>query len=119
MRRTLNGMARTAFTVTAPDRDGETVTPQSADATNGNAFPWTGSELLVIENGDTGEHTASVAVAATPDGNPVDPKAIVVAAGSTVVAGPFPQLYRQSADGMVYVDWDADTSVTVIPILAP
>lgn len=112
-------MARTALTVNVPDRDGVAVTAEPADATNGNSFAWTGREYLIIENGDTASHTGSIATADTVDGLTIPTKDVSVAAGATVIAGPWPDLYEQAPDSLVHLDWDGDTSVTVIVMQAP
>lgn len=112
-------MARTQLTAVTPDRDGVVSTTESADAANGNSVPWTGREVFIIDNGDTASHTASISIADTVDGEPVDPKEVAIPAGETRVAGTYPDVYRQDADGMVYIDWDADTSVTVRTLRVP
>lgn len=112
-------MARATLTPHTPDRDGTTLTSEAADAVNGQQFAWTGADYLLIENTDAAAHTASIVYADTVDGLTVPPKDIPVAAGATVLAGPFPNAYRQDTDGMVYIDWDGDTSVTITLLTVP
>lgn len=110
-------MARTAITPVAPTRSGVTlplVAVDAAAAPNGMAFATDGTSLLVVKNADAASHTCTVQVAdaAKPDGLAVTGRVITVAAGATVYAGNFGPEYRQ-ADGSVYLNFDAATSMTV------
>lgn len=112
-------MARTAFTVHKSDRDGETVVADNADSVNGNSFPFTGRDYLLIENTDVAARTASVLIARTVDGQTVPAKTIPIPASGKKLAGPFPDIYQQDADGLVYVDWDAATGLKITCMSLP
>lgn len=108
-------MPRTAITRKSLTRAGAELDLTGAvDSVNGNVFPTDGTELLFIKNGDASPHTCTIPVgaAAQPDGLTVTGRVITVPAGKTYVAGPFGSAYRQ-ADGTIYLNWDAATSMGV------
>lgn len=109
-------MARTAITKTTPTRSGVAITTLTAvDASaspNGMSFVSDGSELVIVKNGDASPHTMTVDIPVTVDGQAVTDKTVTVAAGATVIAGPFGPEYRQ-ADGTVHLNFDSATSMTV------
>lgn len=66
----------------------------------------TGEVELEIVSTDAGAQSVSVHYAPRPgDGVTTDPEVVPVAAGATVIAGPFPAaLFNQNAEGHIYVD---------------
>lgn len=109
-------MARTVITKTVPTRSGVAITTlTTVDATaapNGMSYATTGREQIIVKNADSVSHTMTVAIPVTVDGQVVPGKTVTIAAGATVVAGPFGAHYRQ-VDGSVYLNFDAATSMTV------
>lgn len=103
-------MARSEITVTEIDRDGVT---QPA-VTNGNAtddhFITGGADgLTIIEivSSDAGAQTVEIvpAPSLTADGLTVNNLSIAVAAGATVLAGPFrTNTFKQDSDNTLYVN---------------
>ena len=108
-------MARTEIVKQTTVRSGAALSLAVVDATaspNGMFYRSDGSELVVIKNADASPHTMTVAIPVTVDGQTVAAKTVTIAAGATVVAGPYGPEYRQ-ADGSVYLNFDAATSMTV------
>ncbi|MDQ3580002.1 MAG: hypothetical protein M3443_20875 [Actinomycetota bacterium] len=109
-------MARTVITKISPVRAGVAITTLTAvDATaspNGMSYLSDGTELVIIKNADAAPHTATFDIPTTVDGQAVTDKTVTIAAGATVVAGPFGPEYRQ-ATGHVHLNFDAATSMTV------
>jgi hypothetical protein len=60
-----------------------------ADITNGNTTPNDGSVRLIIQNTGTAVDTVSVTRTQTVDGASLPVRSITVAAGKTMVVGPF------------------------------
>lgn len=90
----------------------------TAAGAGGDDFTTTGKQYLMIVNGDSSSHTATV-----NDPNSVGPDSakqfnadvdIVVPAGETRIAGPFTAArFRDGADSKVHVTYSAVTSVEV------
>lgn len=142
-------MARTAITTGLVNlgRDGSALAPsaQSADATNGNYVPFTtGSSygafgvILVVANGDASSHTVilrgsgytGAANGAANSGIPspqntvlaqstVGDLSVAVAAGTTRYIGPFTTDRFAQADGTLWIDWSAATSMTITVLQEP
>ena len=113
-------MARTALTTQAPAQTGTVLTFEAANV-DGNMIDGDRSVLLHVINGDASPHTATIQSAATLSGLAVADEPVVVAAGDHAVIGPFdPRTFDRpsgAADpGLIYVDYDAVTSVTVAAV---
>jgi hypothetical protein len=111
-------MARTEITVQDSNQSGITPSYVAADSVNGMMFVNDGKTLLHVKNGDAAAKT--VTITSVPDfyGRSGD-LTISVAAGSEKIMGPYEtHLFNQSGTnlGKVYVDFDADTSVTLTAI---
>jgi hypothetical protein len=85
----------------------------AVDAVNGNQWTYTGRRRLIVNNASASPVTVTVRTntGSNVSGLTVPNRVITVAAGTMtfVIEGPEA---RQSADGMVYVDFSAATSVT-------
>jgi hypothetical protein len=108
-------MARTALTTQAPAQTGTVLTFEAANV-DGNMIDGDRSVLLHVINGDASPHTATIL-----SGLAVADEPVVVAAGDHAVIGPFdPRTFDRpsgAADpGLIYVDYDAVTSVTVAAV---
>lgn len=88
--------APTAITPYAINRstglDMSTVSPTTADATNGNSILNTGNMFVDVHNTNSGStsHIVTFKVTGAVDGNPTTPKSITVLATKTVRLGPWP-----------------------------
>jgi hypothetical protein len=99
---------------TGRNTNGDLVNLQAA-AAGGDSWANTGVEFLVVKNGDVGSHTLTFAIQQALDGNTPSGKQVVVAAGKTIIIGPFSgQLYNdQASPPQIRITYDAVTSVTV------
>jgi hypothetical protein len=112
-------MARTEITVTEASPAGVAPGFQAADAANGMKFRNNHPTILLVRNGGASPITVTVETSVTVEGIAVPDRLITVPAGGDRVIGPFlPAYYDQSgADrGFVFVEFSADTSVTVAAI---
>jgi hypothetical protein len=104
-------MAQTALVVTILKQDqyavvaGDlTVTMAASDATNGNSFPMTGNEILVVQNTDTVAHTFGVTSVADVEGRVDSSLSAYSVAASAIVAIEASILKGwQEADGNLYL----------------
>jgi len=142
-------MARTAIAagLVALGRDTNALAPsaQAADATNGNVVPFTtGSSygafgtLLKVDNADSSPHTVIIrasgytgaASGAANSGIPapqntvltqstVGDLSVVVTNGTTRYIGPFTTDRFAQADGTLWIDWSAATSMTITVLQNP
>lgn len=92
----------------------------AADATNDHEFVNTGREILVMNNGDASQRTATVVSVADENGRTGD-QDLAPAAGEISVAGPFPTSLWNSTLGKVYVNLspgeDANVTFAVLRLL--
>jgi hypothetical protein len=103
-------MAQTALTVTvlkqnnvAVNAGDLTVTMNASDTVNGNSFPCTGNEIILVQNTDTVAHTFTVTSVADALGRTGDLAAYSVAAsGIAAIQESVVQGWRQS-DGNIYM----------------
>lgn len=100
------------LTVATAVRTGVDLTGASA-AGGGDAFLNTGHEILLVTNGDSGSHSATVALQRTLDGQAGTARSVAVAAGKTEAIGPFPPGLYNDTNGLVQISYSAVTSVTV------
>lgn len=114
-------MPRTAVTPQAATSVGSTVTFEPANV-DGNSFTPKQGRALHVRNGSASPITVTVPTPVTSDGLSVADRAIVLEAGAHGVFGPGSSavagIYAQ-ADGVVYVDYSAVTTVTVAVIDHP
>ena len=117
-------MARTALTkTTAPGAyptAGTTLTWNDADAANGNTFPMTGRDLVLVRNGHaTTAKTYTVTSAADAQGRSKNITAESVAAGVVRVLGPFRNKNGWAqASNAFYIDGE-DNNVKIAVIVLP
>src|SRR4030095_1794944 len=106
-------MPRTALTVTTPKgphpgtiaADGLDVAWQAADPANGNSFPCSGRELLLIRNSDpTNPATVTVKSAADPYGRAQDITTYAMQAGDTAALKMTDATGWRQTDGSVWLD---------------
>lgn len=112
-------MPSVELTVQQIDRDGLEATYSSANA-DGNHFDNQADHrtFLHVKNDDGSDHTVTLTVQETVDGQSVTNPTVTVTAGEERFIGPFPaSIYNSS--GQVYVEFDAVTSVTVAAIRLP
>jgi len=110
-------MPRTALTVQQPGLAGATPSYGAADATNGNSFVWPGVPCLIHTkntNGATRTQTLKANSAARLGGMSLadQPLTIPATTGDKMTAIADPAGLLQS-DGSIYIDWSADTGVTI------
>lgn len=109
-------MARTELTVNQITIDG-VVQALIAAAADGNSFRNSGRQFILVKNGDSAPHTVTFQTPGEVGGLALEDPATVIAAGASVLFGPFrPLLFNQTAGvdiGKVYVDYSGVTSVTV------
>lgn len=90
-------MAATQLSLTQTNRTGVTLpTGSAADTTNGNSATNDGQVLLLADNTDTASHTVTISLPGKVDGQAVTSRAATVAAGATVLLGPYPPQYYGS-----------------------
>lgn len=108
-------MARNPWTVQQIVDEGIVPAYQAAPAViDGLSIPGTGDVFLHVKNGSASPINVTVVTGGTLMGEPVSDKVVAVANASEKMIGPFsPALYNQVADGLVYVDFSAITTVTV------
>lgn len=94
-------------------RTGPTVLTPVAAAVGGDLMPNNGQEFLSVVNGSGAAVTVTAAITKTTDGVTPAGKAITVAAGATVMFGPFPPTQYNDANGKVAFTYSAVTTVTV------
>jgi hypothetical protein len=83
----------------------------AVDAVNGNQWTYSGRRRLIVNNASASPVTVTVRTTVTVAGLVVPNRTVTVAAGTFAFITESPEA-RQSADGMVYVDFSAATSVT-------
>jgi len=79
----------------------------------GDSFPTVGNVFLLITNGGGSPRTVSVAYGTPVDGQTVPPKQVVVPAGASRLAGPYPAALFRGANDQAAVTYDAVTSLTI------
>jgi hypothetical protein len=109
-------MARLPLTVQAMAPSGLSLAGDTMSAANADGFAVMNDgdkrTFFMCKNGGGSPITLTIQTAATRDGLPVADRAIAVAAGARVLAGPFnPALYNRP-DSLIYVDFSGVTSVT-------
>ncbi|HEY0701262.1 MAG TPA: hypothetical protein VGD60_00700 [Candidatus Acidoferrales bacterium] len=94
------------------------LTMTAADVSNGNSFPFTGREILIAQNTDTGAHHITITSVADDKGRTGDVSSYALAAGA-VVAFNFRGLQGgwQQTDGSVHIS--ADDATVKFAILQP
>lgn len=110
-------MARTALTLQDMTPAGLEATYSAANADGHSIKNAKENVFLHVKNGDGSDHTVTIQTPATAAGEPIDERQVVVTAGEERFIGLFDRsVFNQVADGSVYVDFDAVTSVTVAAI---
>jgi hypothetical protein len=106
-------MARTAITPQAITDDGLEATYEAANV-DGNSIPGDGDHIIQVINASGGDIVVTAVTGGTFHGEAVADKAVTVTAGEERFIGPFkPALYNQVSDGLVYIDYDGVTSLTI------
>ena len=91
--------------------------PPPAAPADGNSFRNSGRQFILVKNADSSPHTVTFQTPGEVGGLALENPATAIAAGATVLFGPFrPLQYNQTSGvdlGKVYVDYSAVTSMTV------
>ena len=103
------------LTVQESSIDGITPTFNACDVA-GDEFVNDGDIWIHIDNSDASPHTATIDTPQTVDGLALSNPAVVVAAGTQAVAGPFSTTRFNDAAGKVQITYDAVTSLTIAVI---
>lgn len=111
-------MAVTTLTVVTLARTGKDITTGAAalvaaTATFGNKFANSGAEFAIVKNASGGAVVVTLTVPALVDGQAVTSPTVTVAAGSTVLLGPFPPGIYSDSGGFCTLTFDVVTSITV------
>lgn len=105
-------MARVTIPVTAITRDGVAPPAQTdADAVNLMEFTNDGDTFLEIVSSDAGAQTVEFLIAEEVDDLSVTPRSVSVAAGATLLVGPFTAVYDQTGTKLVYVNPSVSTTL--------
>lgn len=106
-------MARTAITTQTPNYAGTVPSYAAADGVNNMYYVNTGRTILHIKNGGASPITVTIHAPGTADGMTLAGQTVTIAnAAEKMICLKNKALYDQ-ADGTVYVDFSAATSVTV------
>lgn len=108
-------MARTALTVNAVSETGTTLSASAANV-DGHSLVNTARAnklFLYVNNGSGVSVNVTIQTPQTVRGLAVADQVIAVGAGVEKIIGPFDASFYNQADGTVYVDFSAVTSVTV------
>jgi hypothetical protein len=113
-------MARTALATVAIVDEGAVAAFTAANV-DGHTIPGGGNTRLLVTNGSASPIDVTVQTAATTDGLAVTDQVVTIAAGATKAIGPFrPTTYDRASGavdaGLVYVDFSAVASVTVLAL---
>lgn len=100
--------------------DGITPSYTSADGA-GDEFEWGRYAFIHVKNGDTSDHTVTVAEQhdSAPAGYQEADLSVTVPNGGEQMIGPLDREAYQDDNGLVQVSYDAVTSVTVAAIELP
>ncbi len=109
-------MARTALVPANVSRSGLTLPATAAPVTD-LKFVNTGCELLIVSA--SAGCTVTLNVAKKVDGQQPAAKAVAVGAGETKIIGPFPTAAYNQAGGVVNIDLDTKTGVTIDVVNVP
>lgn len=113
-------MARTLITPQPVGSAGANATYEPANAA-GNSYRLASGQVLHVKNGGASACNVTIETPLTVDGLAVADRVVTVAAGAAefIALGTDPNgVYRQSG-GVVYVDYDQVTSVTVAVLTIP
>ncbi len=105
--------ARAALTVQQIARTGLKPTYAAAVPADGHKFQNTGREFLHVKNGAGAPINVTIQTPGTVDGLAVGELIVAVTNAEERMIGPFPTNIYNQADGMVYLDYSSETSVTV------
>lgn len=110
-------MARVSLTAQQITRDG-LVPALTAPTVDGDVVD-SGLVALMVTNNGAAAHTVTVQSPVTIDGLAVEELTVSVAAGSTVLVGPFPrrtfgQPVGSADEGRVYVDYDTGSDADLV-----
>jgi hypothetical protein len=110
-------MARTTLTTQQIARTGVIHTFGAVDQPNGNQFLNVDERVFIyVKNASGGAVNVTIPTPITIDDLAVGDRVVNIAAGVNKLIGPFPRQYYNQTDGMVYIDYDTGTSVTIAVI---
>lgn len=107
-------MARVSIPVTAISRAGVAPPAQTnADSVNKNQIDSNdGLTFVEIISSDAAPQTVNFEIPEAIDGQTVNPRSVAVAAGATVLAGPFPPAtYNQPGGSQLFIDPSVSTTL--------
>jgi hypothetical protein len=104
-----------ALTVQGPKRIANTLTMGAASA-DGNTFPNTGKELVVIKNASVAPITLTVDVVAKVDDMTVADRTVTLGAGETHYLGPWPKAVYNDDNGNVKLTYSGVVTLTLAVI---
>lgn len=105
-------MARTVIPVTTITRAGVAPPAQTdGDASNNMEFTNDGNTFLEVVSSDAGAQSVTILVAEEVDGLAVTSRSVAVAAGASVLIGPFTAVYNQTGTKLVYVNPSVSTTL--------
>lgn len=106
-------MARTALTVQAVVDSGLEETTEAANV-DGNSILGDGDTIIHVINGSGADVDVTIATGGTFHGQAVADEVVTVTAGEERFIGRFkPALYNDPSTGLVNIDYEAVTTVTV------
>lgn len=108
-----------ALTVVTLTRAGVLTSGGAAASAGGDTFPNDGNTFITVVNGGGSACTVTLPITQLVDGQTPTAKTVVVANGTTVQIGPFPQAIYNDATGSVALSYSQVSSVTVKAISVP
>lgn len=88
-----------------------------AASSGGDTWEPTSTTFLMVKNADSASHTVTIVTTAEAFGQPVADIAVAVAAGTTVLFGPYdPGEVGQPSTGLASITYSAVTSVTIAAV---
>ena len=111
-------MARTAIVPQTMAPTGFVPSFAPANAVGGASIPGDGKTVIHVKNASASPINVTIQTPVQVDGLAVEERVVAVANGAEKIIGPFNANYNQ-ADGTVYVDYSAVTSVTVAAYQIP
>jgi len=82
-------------------------------AENGDEFPNTGNEILLVKNDDDAPHTVSIITPRLVDGLAVADRTVVIPAESERLIGPFPQGIYNDDNARTKLTYSDETGMSI------
>lgn len=106
-------MPRTAIPVQTLSRAGVApLTQTNSDASNGMVVAHNDGRIFIeVVSTDAGSQTVGFAIPGLVDGEPVDDKVVTVAAGATLLEGPWPRRTYNQDDQSLHINPSINTTL--------